>query len=238
MTIVNYADIVIGAILALGFLKGFLAGFWSSVLGLAGTVVGFLGAYFFTGPAVNYLEKSARWVSHVAEWWKDVFVLLPSYAKPYDANSVADFFEGIDSTPWLRPISGLLKDYFLEIEALAGPGATWGRMLALLLAQILVASVVFLILLSVFRIAWSFFARTLSFATSLSLTQRFLGGLLQLGLSVVWLSLLVGSLYPLIGLEALGPVRDVISSSQMVAVLLGVYKVLLPAALARIEPKL
>ena len=89
-----------------------------------------------------------------------------------------------------------------------------------------------------FRIAWSFFARTLSFATSLSLTQRFLGGLLQLGLSVVWLSLLVGSLYPLIGLEALGPVRDVISSSQMVAVLLGVYKVLLPAALARIEPKL
>ncbi len=74
----NYADIVIGAILALGFLKGFLAGFWSSVLGLAGTVVGFLGAYFFTGPAVNYLEKSARWVSHVAEWWKDVFVLFPA----------------------------------------------------------------------------------------------------------------------------------------------------------------
>ncbi|MGI6163995.1 MAG: CvpA family protein [Bacillota bacterium] len=234
----NYADIIIGCFLALGFIKGFLTGFWASVLGLAGTVVGFLGAYFFTGPVVNYLEHSAGWVSHISEWWKDVFILLPSYAKPYDPNSVAEFFQGIDSTPWLRPISALLKDYFLEIEVLAGPGATWGRMLALLLAQIVVASVVFFVLLSLIRIAWSFFARTLSFATSLSFAQRFLGGLLQLGLSVVWLSLVVGSLYPLIGLESLGQVRDIVSSSQMVAVLLGVYKVLLPAALSRIKPKL
>jgi uncharacterized membrane protein required for colicin V production len=230
----NYADLVIGVIVVLGFIKGFLAGFWSSVLNVAGLFASFIGAYFLTNPVVNYLERVGGWVTRVTGWWADVFSLIPSYSKPYDPNAVAEFFEGIDSTPWLRPISALIKDRFLEIEAAAGPGATWGSILSSLMAQILVAGVVFFTLLALLRAIWALISRTFAFATSLSVPTRILGGLLQGALSLVWLSLIVGALYPLVGLEILGPVRDVIASSHLVGILLGIYQVLIPAVLLRI----
>ncbi|HHT85998.1 MAG: hypothetical protein ACOX34_06540 [Bacillota bacterium] len=232
----NYADLAIGVMLALGFIRGFLAGFWASVLNLAGTFASFIGAYFLTAPAVNYLERASGWVTRVTAWWDDIFLLIPNYSKAYDPNAVADFFAGIDSTPWLRPISALIKDRFLEIEATAGPGASWGSILSSLMAQILVSGVVFFILLTVLRFAWSLFSRTIAFATALSLTQRILGGLLQTGLSLVWLSLVIGALYPLVGLEILGPVRDVVASSHLVEILLGIYQALIPAVLLKISP--
>ncbi|HHY12748.1 MAG TPA: CvpA family protein [Firmicutes bacterium] len=233
----NYADIVIGILLTLAFAKGFMAGFWASVLSLAGTLVSFIGAYFLTGPVVNYFERANSWVTQATAWWDDVFVLVPSNSKPYDPNAVADFFAGIDSTPWLRPISALIKDRFLEIEATAGPAATWGAILSSLMAQILVSGIVFFVLLTLVRLAWSLFSRTLAFASALSFPQRFFGGVLQLGLSLIWLSLITGALYPLVGLEILGPVRDIVASSHLVGVLLGIYQVLIPAVLLQISPQ-
>jgi hypothetical protein len=234
----NYADVAIGIVLALGFVKGFLAGFWASVLNLAGMFASFLGAYFLTGPAVNYLERASGWVTRVTAWWDDIFLLIPSYSKPYDPNAVADFFAGIDSTPWLRPISALIKDRFLEIEAMAGAGASWGAILSSLMAQLLVSGVVFFILLTVLRFVWALFSRTLAFAASLSLSQRILGGLLQMALSLVWLSLIAGALYPLVGLEVLAPVRDVLASSHLIGILLGIYQVLIPAVMLQISSQL
>jgi len=234
----NYADVAIGIVLALGFVKGFLAGFWASVLNLAGMFASFLGAYFLTGPAVNYLERASGWVTRVTAWWDDIFLLIPSYSKPYDPNAVADFFAGIDSTPWLRPISALIKDRFLEIEAMAGAGASWGAILSSLMAQLLVSGVVFFILLTVLRFVWALFSRTLAFAASLSLSQRILGGLLQTVLSLVWLSLIAGALYPLVGLEVLAPVRDVLASSHLIGILLGIYQVLIPAVMLQISSQL
>lgn len=231
----NYADVIIGILLALGFAKGFLAGFWTSVLSLAGTLVSFLGAYFLTGPVVGYLENAKGWVTQAATWWNDVFVLIPTYSKPYDPNSVAEFFTGIDSTQWLRPISALIKDCFLEIETLTGPGATWGTILANLLGQIVVSGIVFFVLLALVRFVWGIATKTLRFASSLSFAQRFFGGVLQLGLSLVWLSLVVGTLYPLVGLETFGSLRETVSSSHLVAFLLGVYKVLIPAVFLQIK---
>ena len=87
----NYADLVIGVIVVLGFIKGFLAGFWSSVLNVAGMFASFIGAYFLTNPVVNYLERVGGWVTRVTGWWADVFSLIPSYSKPYDPNAVAEF---------------------------------------------------------------------------------------------------------------------------------------------------
>ncbi len=228
----------IGIVVALGFVKGFLAGFWASVLNLAGMFASFLGAYFLTGPAVNYLERASGWVTRVTAWWDDIFLLIPSYSKPYDPNAVADFFAGIDSTPWLRPISALIKDRFLEIEAMAGAGASWGAILSSLMAQLLVSGVVFFILLTVLRFVWALFSRTLAFAASLSLSQRILGGLLQMALSLVWLSLIAGALYPLVGLEVLAPVRDVLASSHLIGILLGIYQVLIPAVMLQISSQL
>lgn len=46
----NYADMAIGILLALGFLKGFMAGFWASVLNLAGMFASLLRGLFFYRP--------------------------------------------------------------------------------------------------------------------------------------------------------------------------------------------
>ncbi len=234
----NYADVVIGILLALGFVRGFLRGLWASVLNLAGTLVSFLGAYFFTQPVVNYLEKSNHLLSNLTDWWSRVFVLVPTYSKPYDPNCVAEFFEGIDSTSWLRPISALIKDRFLEIEASAGPAALWGGILSSLMAQILLSGMVFFALLTVFRVLWSLISKPLVFASALSVPQRVFGGMLQLALSGVWLSLIIGALYPLVALDFVEPIRDVITSSSFLAVLLGVYKVLIPAVFLQMNPLL
>ena len=118
----NYVDIIIAVILGIGFVKGFMKAFWSSVLAITGTVIGLVGAYFLTGPVVGYLEQTAGLVTQLSQKWADVFSLFPNYSKPYDPNSVAEFFQGIDSIEWLRPMSALIKDHFLQVEAIAGPG--------------------------------------------------------------------------------------------------------------------
>ena len=86
----NYADLVIGVIVVLGFIKGFLAGFWSSVLNVAGMFASFIGAYFLTNPVVNYLERVGGWVTRVTGWWADVFSSSQAL-QPYDPNAVAEF---------------------------------------------------------------------------------------------------------------------------------------------------
>lgn len=232
----NYVDIVILAILIVGFIKGFLKGFWASVLALAGTVIGLIGAYFLTAPLVSYLQKTWGVVSNVAAWWDGVFVVLPNYAKPYDPNSVAEFFQGIDSIEWLKPISALIKDHFLEVEAIAGPGATWGEILPLLIAQILVASIAFFALIIILRLVWSLLARAFSGIAAMSLANRLLGGILQLCLAAMWLSLVVGIVYPLVGLGILEPIKDMLSTSHFVPILIGIYRAMIPPALARIAP--
>lgn len=234
----NYVDIIIAVILGIGFIKGFMKGFWSSVLAVTGTVIGLVGAYFLTGPVVGYLEQTAGLVTQLSQKWADVFSLFPNYSKPYDPNSVAEFFQGIDSIEWLRPMSALIKDHFLQVEAIAGPGATWGQILPLLISQILVASIVFLLLIILLRLLWSLVARTFSMITSMSLANRFLGGILQLCLSAMWMALIVGILYPFVGLGVFKPVGEMLATSRLVAVLIGIYKAMLPPALARIVPRM
>lgn len=234
----NYVDIIIAVILGVGFVKGFMKGFWSSVLAVTGTVIGLVGAYFLTGPVVGYLEQTAGLVTQLSQKWADVFSLFPNYSKPYDPNSVAEFFQGIDSIEWLRPMSALIKDHFLQVEAIAGPGATWGQILPLLISQILVASIVFLLLIILLRLLWSLVARTFSMITSMSLANRFLGGILQLCLSAMWMALIVGILYPFVGLGVFKPVGEMLATSRLVAVLIGIYKAMLPPALARIVPRM
>ncbi|HHY69273.1 MAG TPA: CvpA family protein [Bacillota bacterium] len=234
----NYVDIIIAVILGIGFVKGFMKGFWSSVLAVTGTVIGLVGAYFLTGPVVGYLEQTAGLVTQLSQKWADVFSLFPNYSKPYDPNSVAEFFQGIDSIEWLRPMSALIKDHFLQVEAIAGPGATWGQILPLLISQILVASIVFLLLIILLRLLWSLVARTFSMITSMSLANRFLGGILQLCLSAMWMALIVGILYPFVGLGVFKPVGEMLATSRLVAVLIGIYKAMLPPALARIVPRM
>jgi len=230
----NYVDIVIGGLLVLAFSKGFLAGAWRSILNLIGTIAGVVGAYFLTGPVVRYLEATHHIVAIFANWWEDVFLLLPVYGQPYEPASLSEYLNSLDSVPWLHPFRRIIQDYFLEIQGLVGPQATWGEMLSLFLSKILISGVVFLILLAVLRLIWSLLTGGISTIGPVSFSQRFLGGMIQMAVSFFWLSILVGSLYPIIGTQPFEGLRDAVSSSWLVAVLLGVYRAILPAILTRL----
>jgi len=97
---------------------------------------------------------------------------------------------------------------------------------------------VFLLLIILLRLLWSLVARTFSMITSMSLANRFLGGILQLCLSAMWMALIVGILYPFVGLGVFKPVGEMLATSRLVAVLIGIYKAMLPPALARIVPRM
>ncbi len=231
----NYVDVAIGLLLTLAFVKGFISGLWVSLFGLAGTLVSFIGAYFLTSPAVNYVEQSYGYVTSLSKWWENVFVLIPGHSTSYDPNAVADFFAGIDSAPWLRPISALIKDSFLEVEVRAGATATWCEILSSLMSQIMLSGIMFVGLLMLLRMLWSIFSRALSLTTALSFPQRVLGGFLQLCLSGIWLSLFIGAAYPLIALKLFDSYRLAICSSYLIEVLLNIYKVIIPTALLQIN---
>ncbi|HHW19201.1 MAG TPA: hypothetical protein GXX30_09985 [Firmicutes bacterium] len=229
----NVVDLIVVILLLLAFMKGFSAGLWRSLFNLAGTIASFLGALFLTGPIVSYVERTYRAVSVLSGWWSDVFALIPGYARPYQPGTLAEFLEIVDATAWLKPFKALIESHLLAVEKMAGPGATWGKMVSLLLAEILLSGVAFMILLTLTRFLWAIVSSTVSLAESVSLGQRLLGGILQTAISFFWLSVLAGSLYPLLGLDFLAGVREAFSHSWMMSILLGTYRSIWPAILAR-----
>jgi hypothetical protein len=54
----------------------------------------------------------------------------------------------------------------------------------------------------------------------------------------MWLSLIAGIIYPLVGLGVLEPIKDMLSTSHLVPVLIAIYRAMIPPALARIAPGL
>jgi hypothetical protein len=64
---------------------------------------------------------------------------------------------------------------------------------------------------------------------------RLLGGVVETGLSVVWLSLLAGVLYPFLTAGFLGAAREAAAGSYLTALLLGVYQAIWPAVIARVK---
>lgn len=231
----NLADLCVVAILALAFLKGFSRGIWNRLLGAAGSLAALFGAYMLTAPAVTYLDQKYSLVIQASNWASGLFVLLPVYSMPYSPGSFSLFANDSNSNGWLVPLRKLLEARFNAAYSVLGPGATWGQVMGLVLGQIVVAGFTFLLLYMVFSAVMRIITGTIAAREPATVVERLLGGLLEAGLSFIWLAVLVGALYPLLGLESLGNMRDLVSSSVSIKLLLGAYQTICGLALSRLR---
>lgn len=221
--------------MALAFVRGFSTGLWRSLFNLLGTVAAFIGAYFLSGPAVDLLNTRFQLLAKISTWWKQVFINLPPLALPYDPSMFDNTFSSIGGSAWGALLQGAVKQNLLAVRNVAGSNPTWATMLSLALARLLLSSVAFLILLSILRAVIEIFVKSLGFTAPDSLSIRFMGAVVETGISLVWLAILAGALYPLLTAGFLGGARELASSSQLMAVLLSVYRALWPAIIARVK---
>jgi hypothetical protein len=226
---------VLGVLLLLSFIRGFRTGVWRSVFNLVGMAAAFLGAYALSGPTVDFLNKRWDLLEKTSLWWKRVFDTLPPLMVPYDPGTFDEAFSSIGGSSWGRLLQGAVKQNLAAVGALASPEPTWAEMLSFALSRLLLSSVAFFVLLSVLRLVAELIVKSLGFTAPDSFMVRLLGGVVETGLSVVWLSLLAGVLYPFLTAGFLGAAREAAAGSYLTALLLGVYQAIWPAVIARVK---
>jgi uncharacterized membrane protein required for colicin V production len=231
----NYVDAVLGILLALAFFRGFSSGLWKSLFNLGSTAAAFGVSYVLTGPTVNLVERNYRLLGGMSSWWSAMFRSVPGLGLPYDPSTFDQAFIAAGGSAWANAFKGALRQNAAAVQSVAGPNPTWGTVMGLALARLVLSGAAFFILLTIFRLVCNLFAGNLAFGPSTSFTVRLLGGLLETAVSAVWLSILAGILYPVLNAGLFGNTGEVAKSSVIMAGLLGVYQVLWPALMARIK---
>lgn len=230
----NWVDVALGIVLALAFIRGFAAGMWKSLFSLIATALSFVGAVFCTGPAVAFVESQWGTVRTIAVWLEGTFVTLPAAAKPYDGSLFQDLAGSSAQSGWAGIVNSILQKNLAAVESLSGAEASWGTVLAILLAHLMVSGIVFLILLSAFKIASRFALRWLPFESPASLGIRVAGGIIQTGISLVWMAIVMGTVYPVLSAGYFPALADQAALSWVAAVSLELYRVLWPAIVSTI----
>ena len=231
----NYIDIILGILLILAFLKGFSGGVWRSIVNLVSTVAAFIGAYLLAGPAVNLIDRDYRVLASMSSWWKNVFRTMPGLSLPYDPATFDQAFTAAGGAGWMNAFQEAIRQNILAVQQAAGPGATWGAVLGLALARLILSGAVFLVLLAVLRLVCNLVSGSMVFGLPASFIVRLLGGALETALAAVWLSILVGTFSPLLTAGILGGVGKAAESSTLFSLLLSGYKLLWPAIIAKVK---
>lgn len=230
----NWVDAVLGIVLALAFVRGFAAGMWKSLFSLIATALSFLGAVFCTAPAVSFVESQRGTVRTIAAWLEGAFLNLPAAARPYDGSLFQDLAGSSARSGWAGIVNAILQKNLTAVESLSGPDASWGTVLAILLAHLVVSGGVFLVLLSAFRIVSRLALRWLPFESPASFGVRLAGGVIQTGISLVWMAVVTGTVYPLLCAGYFPGLAEQAALSWIVAVSLELYQVLWPAIVSTI----
>lgn len=231
----NYVDIAIGILLAFAFLRGFTSGFWRAVMNLIVSVLAFVGAYLLSGPVLRFLDSKYHFVESMVSWTQNVFPPLPGLSLPYDPATFDQVFQAIGRSGWLGALKGSLQANMAASAAMAGPNPTWGRVVAFSVSHFLASGLVFLGLLAILTTLGSILARSLYWVLPTGFAVRLLGGLIETAICLVWLSILAGTLYPVFTAGFLQGAKEAANSSGLMSVLLGIYRTLWPAIVARIR---
>lgn len=234
----NYVDIIIGSLLALAFLKGFTAGLWKTLMNLIVSVLAFVAAYFLSGPVLSVLDDRYHIVSSMSSWTQNVFPPLPAMKLPYDPATFDQVFQALGGSGWMGALKSNLQANMAARAALAGSNPTWGQVIAVSASYFLAAGLVFLGLLAVLNTLGTILGRSLSWALPVGIGVRLLGGVIQTALSVIWLSLLAGTLYPVFTAGFLQGAKEAANSSWLMSLLLGVYRGLWPMIVAQVRGNL
>jgi uncharacterized membrane protein required for colicin V production len=233
----NYVDAVLGILLALAFLRGFSGGLWKSLFNLGSTAAAFGISYLLTGPTVNLVERNYRILGSMSAWWNAMFRSIPGLALPYDPKTFDGAFSAAGGSGWANAFKGALQQNASAVQQVAGPNPTWGTVMGLALARLVLSAAVFFVLLAIFRLLCNLFVGSLAFGSSASFPVRLLGGILETAVSAVWLSILAGVLYPVLNAGLLGNTGEVAEASFLMTGLLRIYRFLWPALMARITVK-
>lgn len=231
----NYIDVILGALLALAFLKGFSGGVWRSVFNLVSTAAAFVGAYLLASPVLNLLEGNYRLLASMSSWWGGVFGSMPGLSLPYNPATFDQAFAAARGPGWMSIFQGAIRENVLAVAQAAGPNPTWGTVLGLAFARLLLSGVVFLVLLAALRLACNLLAGSFAFGLPKTFSSRLLGGLLEASISVAWLSILAGTLSPLFTTGILGGAGKAASASTVFAFLLDTYRLIWPAIIAGVK---
>lgn len=229
----NYVDVILGILLIVAFLRGFSGGLWKSLFSLASTAAAFAGAYLLAGPLTNLIERNYGVLKSMSSWWDSIFGSVPGLAVPYDPGTFDQVFTAAGGSWWSGAFQGALRQNVLAVQSFAGPNPTWSTMLGLALARLVLSAAMFLVLLAVLRLACNLFAGSLAFGAPSTFSVRFMGAILEVAISAVWLSILSGVLYPVLSAGLLGNTDEVVAKSVVMPVLLSIYRVLWPALMAK-----
>lgn len=228
----NWVDVVLGVVLLLAFSKGFAAGVWKSLFSLVATALAFVGAALCTGPSVSFVESQWGFVGTLSAWLEGAFSSLPAARQPYDGSLFAGFGDDPSGPAWINVVNSVLRK---NLAPGLPAGTTWGAVLSTFLAHLVVSGAVFLVLLAAFRMLTRSFVRWLPFESPASFSARAMGGLVQSAISLLWLALVTGTLYPMFVAGWWPLLADQVTSSWIAAVLLQLYEVLWPAVWASVS---
>lgn len=231
----NYVDAVLGVLLILAFVRGFAGGVWKSVFNLGSTAAAFGAAYLLTAPAVNLVERNYRVLGSMSSWWNTVFRPVPGLSLPYDPATFDEAMSAAGGEGWASIFKGALRQNLASVQSVAGANPTWGTMLSLALARLVLSAAVFLLLLAVFRMLCNLLAGSFAIGAPTSFSSRLLGGVVEAALSAVWLSIFAGVLYPVLSAGLLGKAGDAAGASALMTGLLSIYGVLWPFLLAKVK---
>lgn len=234
----NYVDIIIGSLLALAFIRGFTSGLWKALMNLIVGVLAFVAAYFLSGPVLSYLDGKYHVVASMSSWTENVFPPLPAMKLPYDPATFDQVFQALGGGGWMGALKSNLQANMAARAALAGLNPTWGQVIAVSASHFLASGLVFLGLLALLSTLGTILGRSLSWALPVGIGVRLLGGIIQTLLSVIWLSVLAGTLYPVFTAGLLQGAKEAVNSSWLMSLLLGVYHGLWPVIVAQIRGNL
>lgn len=217
----------------MAFLRGFSGGIWRSLFSLASTAAAFGGAYLLAGPATNLIERNYGILKNMSSWWNNLFGVVPGLALPYDPGTFDQAFAAVGGSWWTQAFQGALKHNVLAVSEIAGPNPLWSTVLGFALARLVLSAAIFLVLLGILRMLCNLLVGSLAFGTPASFSARLAGGVLETAIGSIWLSILAGVLSPVLSAGLFASSDEVLASSVVMPVLLGLYGVLWPALMAK-----
>lgn len=181
------------------------------------------------------MENNYKILAGMSSWWKGIFGPMPGLSLPYNPATFDQAFAAASGPGWMSAFQGAIRQNVLAVQQAAEPNPTWGTVLGLALARLILSGAVFFLLLAVLRLACNLVAGSFAFGIPKSLPVRVFGGLLETATSVVWLSILVGTLSPLFTTGILSGASAAAETSQVFAFLMGAYRLIWPAIISGVR---
>lgn len=199
------------------------------MLNLGTSAVAFLSAYALTPITVKWLDSSWQVVTRFSDWWREVLAILPGLNEQFVAGTAPRIGGEQASGGLARMVLDFIERGLLDERAFPGGTPTWLDVLSFSIGRMLVSAVVFLVIFALTKGLCSLLFAPLYTGKPGSLASRLLGAMIETALAALWLSIIAGTIYPVLASGFLGSVGKAISSSTAFMLLSRLFQILWPA---------